>query len=135
MTSPRQNKNRKLKANTNSYFYQKEFYWIHAASHFGKHPFNSISHTISTSIPCYQISDLPTLPNKNNVSLEQQLKQQQLLINKLTNRINALESHIQLLEGKVTIQETVNNLLEQKADDLEAYSRRTMRNCIRNLET
>ena len=40
------------------------------------------------------------------------------------NSINALESHIQLLEGKVAIQETVNNLLEQKIDDLEAYSRR-----------
>ena len=32
-----------------------------------------------------QISDLPTWPNKNNVSLEEQLKQQQLLIDKLTN--------------------------------------------------
>ena len=28
------------------------------------------------------------------------------------------------MEGKVAIQETVNNLLEQKTDDLEAYSRR-----------
>ena len=69
-------------------------------------------------------SDLATLPNKNNASLEEQLKQQQLLIDKLTNRINALESHVQLLEGKVAIQETVDNLLEQKTDDLEAYSRR-----------
>ena len=41
-----------------------------------------------------QISDLPTLPNKNNASLEEQLKQQQLLIDKLTNRINALQSHV-----------------------------------------
>ena len=71
-----------------------------------------------------QISDLPTLPNKNNASLEEQLKQQQLLINKLTSHISALENHIQLLEGKVAIQETVSNLLEQKADDLEPYSRR-----------
>ena len=45
-------------------------------------------------------SDLPTLSNKSNASLEEQLKQQQLLIDKLTNRINALESHVQLLEGK-----------------------------------
>ena len=50
-----------------------------------------------------QISDLPTLPNKNNASLEEQLKQQQLLIDKLTSRINALESHVQLLEGKIAI--------------------------------
>ena len=71
-----------------------------------------------------QNSDLPTLPNKNNVSLEEQLKQQQLLIDKLTNRINALDSHVQLLEEEVAIQEVVNNLLEQKTDDLEAYSRR-----------
>ena len=70
-----------------------------------------------------QISDLPTLPNKN-ASLEEQLKQQQLLIDKLTSRISALESHVQLLEGKIAIQETVSNLLEQKADDLETYSRR-----------
>ena len=41
-----------------------------------------------------QITDLPTLPNKNNASLEEQLKQQQLLIDKLTSRINALESHV-----------------------------------------
>ena len=40
--------------------------------------------------------------------------QQQLLIDKLTNRINALKNHIQLLEGKVAIQEMINNLLEQK---------------------
>ena len=70
-------------------------------------------------------SDLATLPNKNNASLEEQLKQQQLLIDKLTNRINALESHVQLLEEKVAIQETVDNLLELKTDDLEAYSRRS----------
>ena len=68
-----------------------------------------------------QISDLPTLPNKNNASLEEELKQQQLQINKLTSCVNALESQVQLLEGKIAIQETVSNLLEQKTDDLEAY--------------
>ena len=52
-----------------------------------------------------QSSDLPTLPNKNNASLEEQFKQQQLLIDKITNRINTLESHVQLLEGKIAIQE------------------------------
>ena len=62
-----------------------------------------------------QISDLPTRPNKNNASLEEQLKQQQLLINKLTSRISALESHVQLLGGKIAIQETVSNLLQQNA--------------------
>ena len=71
-----------------------------------------------------QISYLPTLPNKNNASLEEQLKQQQLLIDKLTSRISALESHVQLLEGKIVIQETVSNLLQQKANNLETYSRR-----------
>ena len=71
-----------------------------------------------------QISDLPTLPNENNASLEEQLKQQQLLINKLMSRINALESHVQLLGGKIATQESVSNLLEQKTDNLEAYSRR-----------
>ena len=71
-----------------------------------------------------QISDLPTLPNESNASLEEQLKQQQLLINKLMSRINALESHVQLLGGKIATQESVSNLLEQKTDNLEAYSRR-----------
>ena len=71
-----------------------------------------------------QIPDLPTLPNKNNASLEEQLKQQQLLIDKLTSRINALESHVQLLQGKIAIQETIGNLFEKKTDDLEAYFRR-----------
>ena len=60
-----------------------------------------------------QISDLPTLPNESNASLEEQLKQQQLLINKLTSCINALESCVQLLEGKIAMQGTVINLLEQ----------------------
>ena len=36
------------------------------------------------------------------------------------SHINALESHIQLLEGKIAIQETMSNLLVQKTDDLEA---------------
>ena len=48
-------------------------------------------------------SDLLTLPNKKNPSLEEQLKQQQLQIDKLTNCINSLESYVLLLEGKVTI--------------------------------
>ena len=59
-----------------------------------------------------------------NALLEEELKQQQLLIDKLTSRINALESHVQLFEGKIAIEETVSNLLEQKTDDLEAYFRR-----------
>ena len=76
--------------------------------------------SVQQASPVDQSSDLPaTLPNKNNASLEGQIKQHQLLIDKLTNRINAL-----LFEVKVAIQETVNNLLEQKTDDLEAYSRR-----------
>ena len=41
------------------------------------------------------------------------------------SHIKALESHIQLLEGKIAIQETMSNLLVQKTDDLEAYSRRS----------
>ena len=69
-------------------------------------------------------SDLLTLPNKNNASLEEHLKHQQLIIDKLTSRIIALESHVQLFEEKIAIQETISHLFEQKTDDLEAYSRR-----------
>ena len=46
------------------------------------------------------------------------------MIDKLTNLIDALESHVQLLKGNVAIQETVNNMLELKTDDLEACPRR-----------
>ena len=46
------------------------------------------------------------------------------MIDRLTNLIDTLESHVQLLKGNVAIQETVNNLLELKTDDLEAYPRR-----------
>ena len=81
-----------------------------------------------------QISDWPTLPNKNNASLKEQLKQQQLLINKLTSCINALESHVELLEGKIAIQETVSNLLQQNRQN-RSLLQKTMPNSIRNSET
>ena len=35
-----------------------------------------------------------------------------------------LEGHIIILEGKLAVSEPVTKLLEKKADDLEAYSRR-----------
>ena len=40
---------------------------------------------------------------KSNASLEEQLKQRHLLIGKLTNCINDLDSHVQHLEGKTPI--------------------------------
>ena len=124
MTSPRQNKNRNprqiptatstIRNSTGSMLLVTS---VNTPSTASATPVQQASHV-------HQISDLPTLPNKNNALLEEQLKQQQLLIHELTSHINALESHVQLLEGKIAIQETFSNLLEQKTDNLDANSRR-----------
>ena len=123
MTSSRKNKNRNSRRTPTATSTKRNFTGsmllvtsINTPSTASATPVQQASHVD-------QISDLPTLPNKN-ASLEEQLKQQQLLIDKLTSHISALESHVQFLEGKIAIQVTVCNLLEQKADDLEAYSRR-----------
>ena len=121
MTSSRQNKNRNSRRTPTATSTKRNFTGsmllvtsINTPSTASATPVQQASHVD-------QISDLPTLPNKNNASLEEELKQQQLQINKLTSCVNALESQDQLLEGKIAIQETVSNLLEQKNDDLEAY--------------
>ena len=123
MTSSRQNKNRNSRRTPTATSNKRNF----TGSTLLTTPVNTASTASATPVQqashVDQISDLPTLPNKN-ASLEEQLKQQQLLIDKLTSRINALESHVQLFEGKIAIEETVSNLLEQKTDDLEAYFRR-----------
>ena len=104
----------KLKANTNSYLYQKDFHWItslatsvNTASTESAIPVQQASHV-------EQFSDLPTLPNKNNASLEEQLKQQQLLIDKLTSRISALESNVQLWKGKLESRKRSVTCLNEK---------------------
>ena len=124
MTSSRQNKNRNSRLTPTATSTKRNFTGstplatsVNTPSTASATPVQQVSHVD-------QISDLPTLHNKNNASLEEQLKQQQLLINKLMSRINALESHVQLLGGKIATQESVSNLLEQKTDNLEAYSRR-----------
>ena len=123
MTSSRQNKNRNSRRTPTATSNKRNF----TGSTLLATPVNTTSTASATPVQqashVDQISDLPTLPNKN-ASLEEQLKQQQLLIDKLTSRISALESHVQHLEGKIVIQETVSNLLQQKANNLETYSRR-----------
>ena len=104
MTSSRQNKNRNSRQTRTATSTKRNIS--------GSTPLVTSVNTPSTAsaTPVQQASHvdkifyLPTLPNKNNVSLEEQLKQQQLLIDKLTSRINALENHVQLLEGKIAIQ-------------------------------
>ena len=123
MTSSRQNKNRNSRRTPTATSNKRNF----TGSTLLATPVNTTSTASATPVQqashVDQISDLPTLPNKN-ASLEEQLKQQQLLIDKLTTRINAFESHVQILDRKIPIQETISNLLEQKTDDLEACSRR-----------
>ena len=90
MTSSRQNKNRNSTATSTKRNFTGSSPLatsVNIPSTASATPVQQVSHFD-------QISDLPTLPNKNNVSLEEQLKQQQLLIDKLTYRINALESHV-----------------------------------------
>ena len=124
MTSARQNKNKNSRRTPAATSTKRNFFgFILLATLVNTHSTASATPVQQASL-VDQSSDLPTLPNKNNAPLEEQLKQQQLLTDKLANHINALESRVQLLEGKFVIQKTVNKLLEQKADDLEAYSRR-----------
>ena len=124
MTSSRQNKNRNSRRTPTATSNKRNF----TGSTLLATPVNTASTASATPVQqashVDQISDLPTLPNKNNASLEEQLKQQQLLIDKLMTRINAFQSHVQILDREIPIQETISNLLEEKTDDLEAYSRR-----------
>ena len=122
MTSSRQNKNRNSRRTNTATSTKRNF----TGSMLLATSVNTASTASATPVQeasnVDQSSDLPTLPNKN-ASLEQQLKQQQLLIDQLTTPISALESHVQLFKGKIVIQEMVSNLLQQKANNLGAYSR------------
>ena len=124
MTSSRQNKNRNSRQTLAATSTKRNFTGSTLLATSVNTPSTASATPVQQASHVDQISNLPTLPNKNNASLEEQLKQQQLLINKLMTCINALESHVQLLEGKIATQETVSNLFEQKTDNLEAYSRR-----------
>ena len=124
MTSSRQNKNRNSRRTPTATSTKRNLTGSMLLATSVNTPSTASATPVQQASHVDQISDLPTLPNENNAWLEEQLKQQQLLIIKLTSRISALESHAQLLEGKIAIQETVSHVLEQKTDDLEAYSRR-----------
>ena len=50
------------------------------------------------------------------------MKKQNELIEKLVKKVNTHEEHIISLEGKLAVTETVNNLLEKKADTLEDHA-------------
>ena len=119
MTSSRQNKNRNSRRAPIATSTKRNFTGSMRLATSVNTPSTASAMSVQQASLVDQISDLPTLPNKNNASLEEQLKQQQLLIDKLTSCINALESHVQLLQGKIAIQETIGNLLEKKTDDLE----------------
>ena len=124
MTSSRQNKNTNSTRTTTATSTKRNSTGSMPLATSVKTPSTASATPVQQASHIDQISYLPTLPNKGNAALKEQLQQQQLLIDKLTSRINALESHVQLLEGKIAIQETVSNLPEQKSDDSEAYSRR-----------
>ena len=124
MTSSRQKKNRNLRRTPTATSTERNFTGCMPLAPSVNTPSTASATPVQQAPHIDQISHLPILLNKNNASLEEQLKQQQLLIDKLTSGASALESQVQLLEGKIATQETVSNLLEQKTDDLEAYSRR-----------
>ena len=57
-------------------------------------------------------------------NLEEQVKKQNELIEKLIKKVNTLEGHIIFLRGKLAVTETVSKHLEKKEDDLEVHSRK-----------
>ena len=57
--------------------------------------------------------------------LDAKLAEQQQQNDKLIKRLNELEGKVLILDSQLAVPETVNNLLKKKADDLEAYSRRS----------
>ena len=57
--------------------------------------------------------------------LEAKLAEQQQQNDKLIKRLNELEGKVLILDSQLAVPETVNNLLKKKADDLEAFSRRS----------
>ena len=101
MTSSRQNKNRNSRRTPIATSTKRNFTGSMRLATSVNTPSTASATSVQQASLVDQISDLPTLPNKNNASLEEQLKQQQLLIDKLTSRISALESHVLLLEGKL----------------------------------
>ena len=69
-----------------------------------------------------QITETAISLELHQTNLEEQVKKQNELIEKLTKKVNMLEGHIIILEGKLAVSEPVTKLLGKKAD--EAYSRR-----------
>ena len=55
-------------------------------------------------------------------NLEEQVKKQNEIIEKITKTFNTPEGDTIILEGKLAVSETVSKLLKKKVDDLEAYS-------------
>ena len=51
------------------------------------------------------------------------MKKQNELTEKLTKKVDTLEGHIIILEGKLAVSETVSKLLGKRAYGLEAHSR------------
>ena len=94
MTSSRQNKNRNSRRTPTATSTKRNLTGSMLLATSINTPSTASATPVQQASHVDQISDLPTLPNKNNASLEEQLKQQQLLIDKLTSRINALESHV-----------------------------------------
>ena len=113
MPFSRQHKNRNSRQTPTATFTKKNSMWSTSLATLVNTPSTASATPVQQASHVDQISDLPTLPNENNASLEEQLKQQQLLINKLMSCIIALESYVQLLDGKIAMQGTVINLLEQ----------------------
>ena len=70
------------------------------------------------------ITETPS-DSKYRDHLEAKLAEQQQQNDKLIKRLNELERKVLILDSQLAVPETVNNLLKKKADDLEAFSRRS----------
>ena len=62
--------------------------------------------------------------SKHRDHLEVKLAEQQQT-DKLIKQVNQLERQVLILKSQLAVSETVNNLLREKADDPEAYCRRS----------
>ena len=100
MTSSRQNKNRNSRRTPTATSTKRNLTGSMLLATSVNTPSTASATPVQQASHVDQISDLPTLPNKN-ASLEEQLKQQQLLIDKLTSRISALESMFSFWKGKL----------------------------------
>ena len=114
MTSSRKNKNRNSRRTPTATSTKRNFTGSMPLATSVNTPSTSSATPVQQASHVAQISDLPTLPNENNPSLEEQLKQQQLLIDKLTSRRVLLKVMFSFWKGKLQYRKRSVTFLSKK---------------------